>query len=68
MPVPRRVLDPGAQHFVADWGQAVTIATALLRARGRPLPERQGTAELIGELSTSSTEFRTRRARGGLAL
>ncbi|MFE5297794.1 hypothetical protein [Streptomyces sp. NPDC056632] len=25
-------LDPGAQHFVADWDQAVTITTALLRA------------------------------------
>ncbi|MFF2569071.1 hypothetical protein [Streptomyces sp. NPDC058084] len=38
MPVPRRVLDPGAQHFVADWGQAVTITTPLLRAEAGRYP------------------------------
>ncbi|MFE3127832.1 helix-turn-helix domain-containing protein [Streptomyces hydrogenans] len=52
-------LDPGARHFVADWDQAVTITTALLRAEAGRYPNDRALRELIGELSTLSTEFRT---------
>ncbi|MFF0465545.1 MmyB family transcriptional regulator [Streptomyces mexicanus] len=55
-------LDPGAQHFVADWDRAVTITTALLRAEAGRYPNDEALRELIGELSTLSTEFRTRWA------
>ncbi|MGW5657827.1 helix-turn-helix domain-containing protein [Streptomyces humi] len=55
-------LDPGAQHFVADWDQALTITAALLRAEAGRYPNDKALRELIGELSTLSTEFRTRWA------
>ncbi|MFG3532255.1 helix-turn-helix domain-containing protein [Streptomyces sp. NPDC047917] len=55
-------LDPGAQDFVANWDQAVTITAALLRAEAGRYPNDKALRELIGELSTLSTEFRTRWA------
>ncbi|MFB7864759.1 hypothetical protein [Streptomyces sp. NPDC056069] len=61
-------LDPGAQHVVADWGQAVTITTAPLRAEPGRYPNDKALRELIGELSTLSTEFRTRWAAHGVRI
>lgn len=55
-------LDPGAQHFVVDWDQALTLTAALLRAEAGRYPNDKALRELIGELSTLSTEFRTRWA------
>lgn len=52
-------LDPAAKDFVADWDQAVTITAALLRAEAGRYPNDKALRELIGELSTLSTEFRT---------
>ncbi|MFD8869127.1 MULTISPECIES: helix-turn-helix domain-containing protein [unclassified Streptomyces] len=55
-------LDPGSHHFVADWDQAATTTAALLRAEAGRYPNDKALRELIGELSTVSTEFRTRWA------
>ncbi|MGW1514318.1 helix-turn-helix domain-containing protein [Streptomyces sp. NPDC002394] len=55
-------LDPGARDFVADWDQAVTLTAALLRAEAGRYPHDKALRELVGELSTLSTEFRTRWA------
>nr|WP_043536758.1 helix-turn-helix transcriptional regulator [Saccharomonospora cyanea] len=55
-------LDPGAHHFVADWNSAADITVALLRAEAGRYPRDKALRELVGELSTISTEFRTRWA------
>lgn len=55
-------LDPGAQHFFVDWNAAATLTTALLRAEAGREPHDRALRELIGELSTLSTEFRTQWA------
>ncbi|WP_254705607.1 DNA-binding protein [Streptomyces vilmorinianum] len=54
-------LDPGAHHFAADWDSAVSAA-ALLRAEAGRYPDDKALRQLIGELSTVSTEFRARWA------
>ncbi|WP_406195588.1 helix-turn-helix transcriptional regulator [Streptomyces europaeiscabiei] len=52
-------LDPGSHHFVADWDGAVAITVALLRAEAGRSPHDKALRDLIGELSTVSTDFRT---------
>jgi transcriptional regulator with XRE-family HTH domain len=55
-------LDNGSRHFVEDWDGAATITAALLRAEAGRYPHDRGLRDLIGELSTLSTEFRARWA------
>lgn len=56
-------LDRGAPDFVGDWdGDALNATVALLRAEAGRYPHDKALRELIGELSTVSTEFRTRWA------
>ncbi|MEW2287488.1 DNA-binding protein [Streptomyces sp. NPDC047841] len=55
-------LDPGAPDFVADWDGALSATVALLRAEAGRYPHDKALRELIGELCTMSTEFRTRWA------
>ncbi|MFJ7998150.1 helix-turn-helix domain-containing protein [Streptomyces sp. NPDC096310] len=55
-------LDPGAPDFVGDWEGAADATVALLRAEAGRYPRDKALRELIGELSTVSTEFRTRWA------
>ncbi|MEU6351421.1 helix-turn-helix transcriptional regulator [Streptomyces sp. NPDC047072] len=52
-------LDPGSRHFFVDWDQAARITAALLRAEAGREPHDRALRDLIGELSTLSTEFRT---------
>ncbi|MEU5594821.1 helix-turn-helix transcriptional regulator [Streptomyces sp. NPDC020298] len=55
-------LDPGSRHFVDSWDDAADITAALLRAEAGRYPGDKALRELIGELSTLSTDFRTRWA------
>ncbi|MFB7708942.1 helix-turn-helix domain-containing protein [Streptomyces sp. NPDC056105] len=55
-------LDGGAPDFVADWNGALGATVALLRAEAGRYPHDKALRELIGELCTMSTEFRTRWA------
>lgn len=51
-------LDPGSRQFFVDWDAAAAVAAALLRAEAGREPHDRALRELIGELSTLSTEFR----------
>ena len=55
-------LDPGARHFFVDWDAAAHATVALLRAEAGREPNDRALRELIGELSTLSSEFRTQWA------
>jgi transcriptional regulator with XRE-family HTH domain len=55
-------LDLGARDFFVDWDAACAATAALLRAEAGREPHDQALRELIGELSTSSSEFRSRWA------
>ncbi|WP_328430282.1 MmyB family transcriptional regulator [Streptomyces sp. NBC_00443] len=55
-------LNRGAPDFVADWDGALGATVALLRAEAGSYPHDKALRELIGELSTTSPEFRTRWA------
>ncbi len=55
-------LDPGSRRFFADWDDAAVIAAALLRAQAGRAPHDRALRDLIGELSTLSTDFRGRWA------
>ncbi|MFJ9123700.1 helix-turn-helix transcriptional regulator [Streptomyces sp. NPDC102340] len=55
-------LDPGSQDFFVDWDAATVATTALLRAEAGREPHDRALRELIGELSTLSTEFRSQWA------
>jgi transcriptional regulator with XRE-family HTH domain len=55
-------LDRGAQEFYEDWDGAADTTVALLRAEAGRDPHGEPLRELVGELSTLSTEFRTRWA------
>ncbi|MFC6067063.1 helix-turn-helix transcriptional regulator [Streptomyces ochraceiscleroticus] len=52
-------LDPGSQHFFVDWKDGAQTTAALLRAEAGRDPNDRALRELIGELSTLSSEFRT---------
>ncbi|MFI7445005.1 hypothetical protein ACIBP5_33975 [Nonomuraea indica] len=59
-------LDPGSQRFFVDWDAAAVataVATAaLLRAEAGREPHDRALRDLVGELSTLSTEFRSQWA------
>ncbi|GAB3397908.1 helix-turn-helix transcriptional regulator [Humibacter soli] len=55
-------LDPHARNFYADWERSASTNVAMLRRQAGRFPHDKGLAELIGELSMRSDEFRTRWA------
>ncbi|MGN6125814.1 MAG: helix-turn-helix transcriptional regulator [Humibacter sp.] len=55
-------LDPHARDFYADWERSASTNVAMLRRQAGRFPHDKGLAELIGELSMRSDEFRTRWA------
>jgi transcriptional regulator with XRE-family HTH domain len=55
-------LDPGAGEFYADWDRAASDVVAVLRSAAGRDPYDRDLSDLVGELSTQSTEFRTRWA------
>ena len=55
-------LDPTSHDFLDDWERAANTTVALLRAEAGRYPNDKGLRELVGELSTVSTDFRTRWA------
>ncbi|MFF1883490.1 helix-turn-helix transcriptional regulator [Pseudarthrobacter sp. NPDC058196] len=52
-------LDPRAHNFYTDWDRAANTNVAILRREAGRSPHDKGIAELIGELSMRSDEFRT---------
>ena len=52
-------LDPSAHDFYADRDAALRTTVALLRAEAGRYPHDRALRELVGELSTLSSEFRT---------
>ena len=55
-------LDPRAHTFYTDWDRAANVNVAILRRDAGRAPHDKGIAELVGELSMQSEEFRTRWA------
>jgi transcriptional regulator with XRE-family HTH domain len=55
-------LDPRAHDFYPDWDRAANVNVAILRRDAGRNPHDKGIAELVGELSVRSDEFRTRWA------
>lgn len=55
-------LDPRAHDFYPDWNRAAHVNVAILRREAGRTPHDKGIAELVGELSMRSEEFRTRWA------
>jgi transcriptional regulator with XRE-family HTH domain len=55
-------LDPAAVDFYSDWERIADDLVAHLRSQAGRNPYDRGLSDLVGELSTRSTEFRTRRA------
>jgi transcriptional regulator with XRE-family HTH domain len=55
-------LDPRSQDFYPDWDRAANVNVAILRREAGRSPHDKGIAELVGELSMRSDEFRTRWA------
>ena len=55
-------MNPAARAFYPDWNGAANVAVALLRTEAGRNPQDPGLTALVGELSTSSVEFRTRWA------
>jgi transcriptional regulator with XRE-family HTH domain len=55
-------LDPGSQQFFVDWDAATVVTAALLRAEAGREPHDRVLHDLVGELSTLSTEFRSQWA------
>lgn len=55
-------LDPRARDFYADWERAANTNVAILRRQAGRFPHDKSLAELIGELSMRSDDFRTRWA------
>jgi len=53
-------LDPAAHAFYADWDSTASITVAMLRTEAGRDPHDRDLHDLIGELSTRSTEFATR--------
>ncbi|GHB11061.1 transcriptional regulator [Streptomyces clavifer] len=52
-------LDRGSHDFFDDWQSAAKTTVAVLRAEAGRYPNDKAMRELVGELSTVSTEFRT---------
>jgi transcriptional regulator with XRE-family HTH domain len=55
-------LDPRSRDFYVNWDKAASDTVAVLRAEAGHDPYDRGLSDLVGELSTQSTEFRTRWA------
>ncbi|GAA0953068.1 helix-turn-helix transcriptional regulator [Nonomuraea longicatena] len=55
-------LDPAADAFYSDPGDAAAVCVRLLRAQAGATPHDKRLAQLIGELSTRSEDFRRRWA------
>lgn len=55
-------LDPRARDFYPDWNLAANNNVAILRTESGRNPYDKGLADLVGELSMRSDEFRTRWA------
>jgi transcriptional regulator with XRE-family HTH domain len=55
-------LDPRAHNFYVDWERAANTNVAILRREAGRNPHDKGIAELVGELSMRSDDFRTRWA------
>jgi MmyB-like transcription regulator ligand binding domain len=55
-------LDPAAGEFYTDWERVADELVAHLRSDAGRNPYDRGLSDLVGELSTRSTEFRTRWA------
>jgi transcriptional regulator with XRE-family HTH domain len=55
-------MNPTARAFYPDWNGAANVAVALLRTEAGRNPQDPDLTALVGELSTSSAEFRTRWA------
>jgi transcriptional regulator with XRE-family HTH domain len=55
-------LDPRGRDFWVDWDKMASDMVAVLRAEAGRNPYDKGLTDLIGELSTRSTEFRVRWA------
>lgn len=55
-------LDARAYDFYPDWERAANVNVAILRRDAGRAPDDKGIAELVGELSVRSDEFRTRWA------
>lgn len=55
-------LDPGARDFYPEWNLAANNNVALLRTESGRNPYDKGLADLVGELSLRSDEFRVRWA------
>jgi transcriptional regulator with XRE-family HTH domain len=55
-------LDPRSHDFYTDWDRAANVNVAILRREAGKNPHDKGIAELVGELSMRSDEFRTRWA------
>lgn len=53
-------LDPRARDFHPSWEKAAYITVGILRTEAGRDPYDRGLQDLVGELSTRSTEFRTR--------
>lgn len=52
-------LDPASRGFFLDWEAGAAASAALLRAQAGREPDDRALRELVGELSTLSSEFRT---------
>jgi transcriptional regulator with XRE-family HTH domain len=52
-------LDPRSRDFYTDWDRAANTNVAILRREAGRNPHDKGIAELVGELSMRSEEFRT---------
>lgn len=55
-------LDPLSRNFYPDWDRAANVNVAILRREAGRNPHDKRVAELVGELSMRSDEFRTRWA------
>jgi transcriptional regulator with XRE-family HTH domain len=55
-------LDPRGRDFYRDWDKAASDTVAVLRAEAGRKPHDRGLADLVGQLSTRSDEFRVRWA------
>jgi hypothetical protein len=52
-------LDPGARDFYTDWDRAARDVVGVLRSAAGHDPYDRDLSDLVGELSTQSSEFRT---------
>ncbi|MEV6848952.1 helix-turn-helix transcriptional regulator [Actinoplanes sp. NPDC051411] len=61
-------LDPAAETFYPDWGDAADTTVNLLRTEAGRDPYNKDLTDLVGELATRSDDFRTRWAAHNVRL